>query len=118
MYSQSNVFNRFSGAKPLAGNAINVIAVRFENSNWKYNNNATWVTFTQSAQDVLMVGVDFSLDNFVNHNSVYQGIKLGYKDGDVSFLADTWAGSANNGEFGVAGSWFNLAPFKVSTKDI
>jgi hypothetical protein len=34
------------------------------------------------------------------------GIAKGYASGDLAYIADWWAGAANDGEFGVTGTTF------------
>lgn len=62
MYSATSVFTRFSAHPEVVGNADHFIAVRYDGSQWQYNDNANWYSFTPASSDVLVAEVDFSND--------------------------------------------------------
>ncbi len=92
------------------------IAVRFTSGRWQYNQGGTntsggWVNFTPAATDRLVATVDFSRDRVTAMNrqeGEIQGIAAGYSVGDLTFRADTWNGSFNEGEFFVQGTEFTV----------
>jgi RHS repeat-associated protein len=75
--------------------------------NWKYDNNSTYYVFTPRSTDILVAEVDFSADtvtDLVGQDSTSNGIAYGYASGDLTFEADKWNGSANDGEFYITGT--------------
>lgn len=109
MYSAENVFSRFD---PYNGNATNLIAVRLNGSQWQYNDNTNWVNFTPESTDRLLAETDFSADTVTSLQgtlSTVDVINSGYSTGDLVFTANFWNGSTNFGEFGVTGTFFEIA---------
>jgi predicted esterase len=110
MYSDADVFARFSANKPLSTNSEHLIAVRYNAGQWQYDNNSNYYNFTPVASDLLLAAVDFSNDNitsFEGIQGVENGIEKGFASGDLTFNANLWNGSFNNGEFTVGGTYFN-----------
>ena len=110
MFSEENVFDRFTSVFPTS--ATNFMVVQRNGAgDWTYNNNSTWVTFTPQAGDRLLASVDFDDDVVVALRTQTPGnlggIDSGFYDGDLVFTPNFWAGSANDGEFGVSGTFFN-----------
>ncbi len=108
MYSDESVHTRFSDTPPSAWNAEHLIAVVFDNGQWKIDRNK-WalVDFTPLESDHILAEVDFSantVNHFVGVSSVIEGIGAGYESGDLVITAEMWGGSPNEGEFGVEGS--------------
>lgn len=76
MYSEENVFDRFSEHPPLAGNADHLIAVRVIDGEWFYNDNSTqWYKFEPADSDRLLATVDFDSDT--SSTITIQGVGLG-----------------------------------------
>ncbi len=92
------------------------IAVRNSGGSWQYNRGGSntsggWVNFTPASTDRLVASVDFSADTvtaLVGSIGSIQGIASGYTSGDLTFQADTWNGSFNEGEFYVQGTSFTV----------
>lgn len=111
MYSQANVFSRFATHPPIAGNSDHVIAVQFDQGNWRYNDNATWRAFSPAAKDRLIARVDFDTDQVSSlHGFAGQqdGIARGYFSSDAVFAVNIWNGLSNAGEFSVNGTQFTV----------
>ncbi|MCP4773307.1 MAG: hypothetical protein GY880_03620, partial [Planctomycetaceae bacterium] len=54
--------------------------------------------------------IDFdadSISSLVGTDDVIDGIKSGFVASDLTFTADSWRGSANDGEFEVSGTYFD-----------
>lgn len=108
MYSEENVHDRFAGNwHSFSAAANHLVAVVFENGQWKYDENETLVNFTPRDSDRLVAEVDFSA-NTVNHldgvNTIIEGINAGYASGDLVITPEIWDGGANEGEFSATGS--------------
>lgn len=119
MYSQQSLFTRFgtstNSTTPgvFANNAAHLVAVQFNGSQWQYNSNFAWRDFTPTVNDRLLASVDFSADlvtSLQGSSSTINGIKAGYVTGDIVFTPNMWNGVFNSGEFGVAGSFFDVCP--------
>lgn len=110
MYTATSVHTRF----PLTNNhnSDHLVAVRFENGQWKFNaNGATWYSFTPLATDRLIAEIDMTADTIESlqgASGTYEGIQQGFRSGDLTFAANQWAGGANNGEFTVSGTHFSV----------
>ena len=106
MYSEESVHTRFSAHPPLGNNADHFVCVIYD-GNWKYDNNSTYYVFTPRSTDILVAEVDFSADtvtDLVGQDSTSNGIAYGYASGDLTFEADKWNGSTNDGEFYITGT--------------
>ncbi|MEX2606107.1 MAG: LamG-like jellyroll fold domain-containing protein [Kiritimatiellia bacterium] len=106
MWSETSVHTRFN---PHQYNSNHLIAVKWTGSEWVYDTNDGYVSFTPQTSDVLIAEVDFSNDTITSLEGVtgsYQGIERGYASGDLTFQANVWDGSSNAGEFTVSGSTF------------
>ena len=109
MYSEQNLNNRFASDKPFWQSASNFIAVRFNAGNWEYSDNFNWHVFTIAANDRLVAALDFDADSItslVGTTGSYEGISQGFFDSDLTFVANSWGGSSNAGEFEVYGTSF------------
>ena len=110
MFSEQNVFTRLASVFPTSATNLMVVQ-RDGGGNWTYNDNSTWVTFTPQAGDRLLANVDFDNDIVVALRTQAPGnlggIDSGFYDGDLVFTPNFWAGIANDGEFGVKGTFFN-----------
>lgn len=113
MFSPIGVQTRFS----LASNrADNFVAVKYTNGIWYYDNNSSYVAFTPLPDDVLVASVDFSADTVTllkGQNTVIHGISAGYIRGDLNIIANQWKGVFNAGEFGVTGTFIDLANVSI-----
>ena len=108
MYSEESVHTRFADNPPSAWNADHLIAVVFDNGEWKVDRNKFHlVPFTPLASDHLLATVDFGADvvtHLVGVNTAVEGINAGYVSGDLVVTPEMWSGSPNEGEFGVEGT--------------
>ena len=110
MFSQQNVHQRFTSPAPNGDNSDHVIAIVYDNGQWKYDNNSTLVNFTPLPTDLIIAQVNFSSDQISGYqgvNGFINGIEYGFASGDLTFAANVWNGGANNGEFTVGGTYFN-----------
>jgi len=108
LFSVQNVFDRFS-PNPHSSNSDHLIAVRYHNGGWQYNNNNNFYSFTPAEGDVLLATVNYSSDQIASLegvDNVVNGIEEGFASGDLTFLADWWNGGPNNGEFTIEGTYF------------
>jgi len=109
MYSAESVHTRFASDAPYRNNSNNLIAVKYEDGQWYYDNNGGLHAFEPRSTDVLIAEVDFELDTITSLEGVARdafGIAEGFAAGDLSFFADRWRGSFNDGEFTVEGTYF------------
>ncbi len=108
MYSEESIHTRFVDTPPSAWNADHLIAVVFENGEWKIDRNKyALIPFTPLSSDHLLASVDFGTDevtHLVGVNTVVEGINAGIVSGDLVITPEMWAGSPNEGEFGVTGT--------------
>ncbi len=124
MFTKQSVQQRFSAHPPTFGDyADHLIAVLFENGQWKYDANYYSYAFTPEPTDVLLAAVSFSADTITDlqgTDSSVEGIPSGYADGDLAFFADRWNGTFNDGEFEVEGTYFvrNFDPSAGIARDI
>lgn len=121
MYTEQAVHQRFVDALPLSSNADHLIAVQFENDQWHYNTNSEWIAFTPAPSDRLLVAVDFEDGTVVSLDEVRGeqfGIDRGFASGDLEFEPNSWNGKYNAGEFGVTGTFFNVANVAVTFDSI
>ena len=111
MYSIANVHSRF---QVFNGQSDHFVVVRHNGTSWQYDTNSNWVDFTSQTGDRLLADVDFGtsgsgIDSVtaITTLSVHaQGINQGSTDTDLVFTSNFWNGVSNNGEVGVAGTWF------------
>jgi VCBS repeat-containing protein len=113
LYTDESVHTRFSNV--FTDNADHFIAVRFEQDQWQFTNKEAfgWVDFTPRESDRLVASIDFDLDTVTGLLGIYttvQGIEAGYNESDLTVAANVWNGTANDGEFGVSGSYFKVGP--------
>ncbi|MEL6104936.1 MAG: PKD domain-containing protein, partial [Planctomycetota bacterium] len=122
LFSEQSVFSRFPRAGIPVANSDHLLAVRFQDGLWSFNNNAAWVEFQPVSSDRLLAATDFDADtveSFRGRAETFEGIELGYSFGDLSFAADRWNGNVNDGEFTVNGTYFEaiataLPPVRLS----
>ncbi len=122
LYSAENVFNRFSSNRPNNSNSDHVIAVRYNAGQWEYDNNSSYYSFSPRDSDILLATVDFSNDQIADLegvDSVIYDVKAGFVSGDLTFYADRWGNSNNDGEFKIEGTYFapNLENLASATTD-
>lgn len=107
MYSEESIHTRFADNPPSAWNADHLIAVVFDDGQWKIDRNKyVLIPFTPLSSDHLLASVDFGTDeltHLVGINTVVEGINAGIVSGDLVITPEMWAGSPNEGEFGVTG---------------
>ncbi|MEM8488797.1 MAG: FG-GAP-like repeat-containing protein, partial [Bacteroidota bacterium] len=113
MFSEQSVHTRFAANPPSGGNADHLIAVVFEDGQWKVDRNKRiLVAFTPEPTDILVAEVDFGEDtvtHLLGTNTVIEGMAAGYVSGDLIVTAEMWGGSPNGGEFGVEGTLIEIA---------
>lgn len=73
MYSQENVFTRFSANPPHVQNAQHFVAVKYEGGVYYYNDNTNWQVFTPAVSD--RVVAKYSMDTTLGTCRIF---KLGY----------------------------------------
>ncbi|MEL6108854.1 MAG: dockerin type I domain-containing protein, partial [Planctomycetota bacterium] len=123
LYSGQDVQDRFSSNGFNNQHGDKLLAVQFQNGQWFFNNNRTWFPFTPRPTDRLIAAVDFDADTIVGlrgNEGEINGIRQGYSDGDLTFLANIYEGIDNPGEFTVGGSWFreNISMGDTSTSGV
>lgn len=111
MYSSEIVHNRFTTNTPYYDNSDHFIAVRYNSGlrTWQYNDNFSWRSFVMTEGDRLLASVNFTTDSITSllgTNTSFQGIPMGFVDGDLSFFANQFGGIANSGEFEITGTFF------------
>lgn len=117
MYTEESVFTRFAANPVESGNSEKLIGVRF-GRRWEYSDNLTggWHAFTPRATDRLLAAVDFSADTITSlEGSTGQigGINQGFTSSGLIFVADSWNGSPNDGEFQITGAAGNANALEV-----
>ena len=112
MYSEESIHTRFVDNPPSAWNADHLIAVVFDNGEWKVDRNKFFlVPFTPRSSDHLLASVDFGtnvLTHLVGINTIVEGINAGIVSGDLVITPEMWGGSPNEGEFGVTGTTIEI----------
>ena len=106
LWSEQSVFSRFRPT-PYPGNADHLIAVKYSDGQWFYDNNNGLIPFTPESNDCLIASVNFESDSvsmLVGTDVIVNGISSGYSAGDSEIIPNIWAGTANAGEFGVVGT--------------
>ena len=111
LYSEEILRDRFRSNRPSGGDAANVFAVRFNTgtNTWQYSLDPNWIDFTPRASDRLIASLDFDADSVSSLQDVegnFEGISVGFHDGDLTFAADSYRNGYNNGEFQVFGTSF------------
>jgi chitodextrinase/predicted esterase len=110
MYSRQNLFVRFTNPKVDVNNSLNLVAVKYINNQWHYDNNSVNTPFTPVSSDLLIASVNYSTDAITSLQgtfSVVNGINAGFASGDLTFFANRWNGASNAGEFTINGTFFN-----------
>lgn len=109
MYSAESVYQRFADHPPWPDASKHVVAVKYDNGLWHYDDNQIWRPFTPRSSDLLLAAVDFTNDTVESLEGVSgdeHGIVKGYFSGDLTFSANRWGGVPNDGEFAVEGTYF------------
>ncbi|CAA6689513.1 MULTISPECIES: DNRLRE domain-containing protein [unclassified Lentimonas] len=110
MYSADNAYNRFGGN---VDNADYLVTVFYKNDLWYADTNYGQTTFTPEPTDLLLASISFSSDTITSlegSDGIQGGIASGYLSGDLVYLADSWGGATNDGEFEVTGTGFTPNP--------
>ncbi len=108
LYSEEDVHERFSSIQSLT--STHFIAVQYVGGVWYYDDDKILVPFTPRPTDVLIASVDFANDQIVDlvgTNSEEYGIPKGYLGGDLTFAADQYNFSVDDGEFQIGGTYFH-----------
>ena len=112
MFSEEILRDRFrSSNRPSGGDAARVFAVRFNTgtNTWQYSLDPAWIDFTPRNTDRLIASLDFGADTATSLQGFagsFEGISVGFHDGDLTFAADSYRNGYNNGEFQVFGTSF------------
>ncbi len=109
MYSVEDVQSRFG-----VGNDTNsnVIAVRFANGGWQFNNDIRWRDFLPESGDRLIAEVDFDSNTVTALRGVsgrFRGIAAGYVIGNLTFESNPIGLAVNALDIFVGGDWFTSA---------
>jgi large repetitive protein len=110
MYSRQNLFTRFRTPVLDANNSLQVVAVRYFNGQWQYDNNSVYTNFTPLSTDLLIASVNFTTDvitSLQGTSSTINGLKAGYASGDLTYLPNRWNNASNTNEYTVNGTYFN-----------
>ncbi|MCB0072510.1 MAG: hypothetical protein KDE20_13670, partial [Caldilineaceae bacterium] len=111
LYSVENLFDRFSNQPPISQNSAHMIVVFHNNDQWYYDANGVVRPFTPRATDTILADVDYDTGGVTSlEGQVVErhGISAGFSKGDLTFLGNYWGGSANDGEFKVTGTYFDV----------
>lgn len=111
MYSEEDVFTRFSASPPYSLAAKHVIAVLHDGTEWKYDRNSSLVPFTPASSDVLIAEIDFTAGSIQSLEGTFGdhlGITKGYACGDIEYFANQLNGSPNSGEYDLEGTFITL----------
>ena len=112
LFTQQDVHTRFPQAEFAGYNdlvADNLILVKHIDGQWFIDDNDAYYLFTPADTDVLLAEIDFSNDivtDLKGTESDINGIAAGYHDGDLVITTNVFGGSANPGEFELAGTYF------------
>ena len=109
LFSDSVVQNRFS-PPPVIANSDHLIAARYDNGQWQYNDNEDWYNFNPVATDHLLAEIDFDADTITSFQCIsgsVNGINRGFAGDDLEFRANEWNEKFNTGEFTVSGTTFD-----------
>ncbi|MEM9299075.1 MAG: fibronectin type III domain-containing protein [Bacteroidota bacterium] len=119
MYTSSDVFSRFSANAPNGSNSDHLIAVKYVNDEWVYDNNGGYYPFSPVVTDLLLAEVDFTNDQIIsleNNEGDTLGIAKGFNsNNDLEFFANRWNGGNNNGEFTIQGTFFERTKSNTSS---
>ena len=117
-YSAQDVHERFENIS--ADNADHLIATRLDGIQWQYNDNTQWVDFEPVFTDRLLSSVNFDSDRVSQSIGLLtSGVSHSTNNNDLYFVANSFGGSQNEGEFEVLGTTFQLndIPEEVSEFD-
>ena len=117
MYTVEATQSRFGTP---AGANSNIIVARNDNGQWQYNDDSGWVNFRRRSSDHIIAEVNFVEDKITplrGVSSVINGIQAGFIAGDITFEANQFAGTNDNGEFFVDGANFVEGRFVRETSD-
>ncbi|HBN76864.1 MAG TPA: hypothetical protein DD473_13805, partial [Planctomycetaceae bacterium] len=95
----------------VANGAENFVVVRYLNSRWQYAHNDVWVNFTPTTGDRLIAAIDFGssqVEMLQGSSGSVNGINQGYLESDLTITANQWRDVFNQGEFGIAGTYFTF----------
>ena len=107
-----------------AASSKDFVVVQWNGSDWQYNTNSNWVTFTPNASDRLLAKFDFGNDAAgVQSLGTFDSIAgwagaVGTDGGDLNFKINSWNGAYNNGEYSVDGSYYTIEQAEVLTYSI
>ena len=94
-----------------AGQATNFAVVYESDGQWNYFRNETIHPFDPSPHDVLVAEIDYLTSKthppvtlLQGENSLLEGIRYGYKSGDLGVLIRRWRNRTNKGEFTATGT--------------
>ena len=105
MWSQQDVHTRFNGIVATA--ADHLILVKWNGTQWTYDNNTAFVAFTPNNNDCLVTSINYTTNTATTLQGVStntNGIDTGYPSGDLTVVPQQWNGNFNNGEFQAFGT--------------
>ena len=111
MYSEGLLSNRFAANPLFSQTSTNLVAVRFSGGTWEYNDNYNWHSFVIQDYDRLLAEIDFDADSITSlagTDGLINGMASGFTGSDLTFTADSWRGSSNDGEFEFSGTYFEV----------
>ncbi|MCA9136758.1 MAG: DVUA0089 family protein, partial [Planctomycetales bacterium] len=118
MYSQQSLTERFSQSLPNyehatteQSNANHFVVVQFDTvgRHWFFSDGTRFHNFVPATTDILVASLNFDLDTVADlrgKHGRYEGVSLGYLDGDLVFIPNSWAGLASPGQVEVTGTRF------------
>jgi hypothetical protein len=107
MFSGENIHSRFSDFPPHERNSDHLIAVKYFDGQWHYDDRNVYHTFSPHSNDLLVAEIDFTSDRVTilqGASGVQHGINLGYVLGDLQITANAFDGEANPGDFSASGT--------------
>ena len=100
-------------------NSTDMVVVQYDGTDWQYNTNSAWVSFTPDATDRILASFDFGDDGagvttYASTDSIADWTSaVGFDGGDIGFAINTWNGGANDGEYSVTGTFYTYASAEV-----
>lgn len=114
LYSEESLYNRMAlfrdgAGKPAAADHFVSVMYDTAKNQWYYDDNAKLVAFTPHDGDLIVAQVNHgagTVQSLQGTLGEIGGIRSGYVAGDLTIVANQWAGLVNKGEFGISGTWF------------
>ena len=94
LYSQQSVHTRFAAHAPNADNSDHLIAVRYFNQTWQYNDDTAWRDFTPTATDLLLAGINLDSMNITDYGGFSTSARVQQDLAQVQY--NLWLTQRNN----------------------